>query len=172
MRGSDVKRHRVGGASESVVKSVGRQCNDMMTSSPLLLLVATWFLSCLLHSTIVAAEVTVVGSTYATTRLYATASISVPAEARSGDLLVIFIGGSGRQDLEPSGPLPSSGWKEIIRFGPKDINQKAYYKIYREGRERDPFGNSWRSTYGIKSGEEYICNDAGTAGWFKNSTNS
>lgn len=125
----------------------------MMTSSPLLL-VATWFLPCLL-STIVAAEVTVVGSTYATTRLYATASISVPAEARSGDLLVIFIGGSGRpfKDMEPSGPLPSSGWKEIIRFGPKDINQKAYYKIYREDRERDPFGNSWRSAYDINQGK-------------------
>ena len=125
-----------------------------MTSS-LLLLVAIWFLPCLLYSTIVAAEVTVVGSTYTTTRLYATASISVPAEARSGDLLVIFIGGSGRpfKDMEPSGPLPSSGWKEIIRFGPKDINQKAYYKIYREDRERDPFGNSWRSTYDIDQGK-------------------
>lgn len=124
-----------------------------MTSSPLLL-VATWFLPCLLSS-IVTAKVTVVGSTYATTRLYATASISVPAEARSGDLLVIFIGGSGRpfKDLEPSGPIPTSGWQEIIRYGPKDINQKAYYKIYREDRERDPFGNSWRSAYVINQGK-------------------
>ena len=114
-----------------------------MTSSLLrLLLVATW---CLLSSTFVAADVTVVGSTYATTRQHATASISVPAEARSGDLLVVFIGGSGRpfRDEYPSGPLPSSGWKEIIRFGPKDISQKAYYKVYGEDR----------STYDINQGK-------------------
>ena len=124
-----------------------------MTSSNFFL-VAIWYLPCLLSS-IVAAEVTVVGSTFTTTRLYATATISVPLEARSGDLLVIFIGGSGRpfKDMEPSGPIPSSGWQEVIRFGPKDINQKAYYKIYREGREKDPFGNSWLSTYDINQGK-------------------
>ena len=110
---------------------------------------ATCFLSCLLFATVATAEVTIVGSTYVTTRLYATATIQVPPETRPGDLLVVFIGGSGPpwKGVEPSGPLPAEGWREIIRFGPKDINQKAYYKVYGQESESDPFGMSRRSTY-------------------------
>ena len=118
---------------------------------------ATCFLSCLLFATVATAEVAIVGSTYATTRLYATATIQVPPETRPGDLLVVFIGGSGPpwKGVEPSGPLPAEGWREIIRFGPKDINQKAYYKVYgqKSESESDPFGMSRRSTYEINEGK-------------------
>ena len=82
---------------------------------------------------------------------------SGPTGNKAWGLLVVFIGGSGPpfKGAEPSGPLPAEGWREIIRFGPKDINQKAYYKVYGQESEieSDPFGTSRRSTYEINEGK-------------------
>ena len=73
----------------------------------------------------VTAGISLVDTLYVSARQQATAPISVPSQTKPGDMMVIFIGGSGRpyKDSEPSGPTPEAGWTEIIRFGPKDINQ-------------------------------------------------
>jgi len=86
-----------------------------------------------------ATPISVIGTSYVSTRQHATATINVPNQTMSGDVIVVFIGGSGRpyKDAEPSGPIPETGWNEIIRFGPKDINQKAFYKVYNDSSDAD-----------------------------------
>jgi len=77
-------------------------------------------------------DVSVVGKFYAFAQRYETLRIKIPRNTRDGDLVVAFVGGSGpTKSSYPSAPFPEEGWTEIVGAGAKDINQKAYYKVYR-----------------------------------------
>ena len=95
------------------------------------LLLAVSFLPIAIGGGAETAAISVIGTSFVSTKLYKSAKIDVPDKTKRGDLLVMFIGGSGKyKDEEPRGPTPSVGWKEIASFGDKDISQAAFYKFY------------------------------------------
>lgn len=55
--------------------------------------------------------------------------LSVPDNAETGDLLVLFVGGSASGTKIPGWPSGDS-WELILTEGPNDINLAAYYKEY------------------------------------------
>uniref|UniRef100_A0A7S2A6D7 Jacalin-type lectin domain-containing protein n=1 Tax=Trieres chinensis TaxID=1514140 RepID=A0A7S2A6D7_TRICV len=56
------------------------------------------------------------------------ATIDVPRGTQSGQMLVMFIGGSASGTVKPGNP--SGPWKVIMDIGPSDINLKALYMRY------------------------------------------
>ena len=77
---------------------------------------------------------------------YDNAKIDVPSGTKEGDMLVILIAGSYAGNSIPSGPIPSSGWKQVTKIGPADLNLKAYVKAYKSS-DKDFTIKNGKSTF-------------------------
>lgn len=76
--------------------------------------------------------ITCVGTTASAAHSYESAIVAVPKGTRTGDLLVMFIGGSAKGKTKPGNPS-GGGWTLILEKGPPDINLMAVYKEYVSG---------------------------------------
>mmetsp|Transcript_36150 Transcript_36150/g.79150 ORF Transcript_36150/g.79150 Transcript_36150/m.79150 type:complete len:397 (+) Transcript_36150:157-1347(+) len=81
-------------------------------------------------------EIVVVGSTFESVDSE-TLRISIPEGTRSGDLLVLFVGGSGGSHRRPG--EPSGGWYKFMNIGQNDLNLSTYHKLYNEKDDASTF---------------------------------
>ena len=66
-----------------------------------------------------------------------TLKISIPEGTRSGDLLALFVGGSGGSNKRPG--EPSGGWYKFMKVGQNDLNLGTYHKVYNEKDDANTF---------------------------------